>query len=361
MYPRLTIDLTKLKRNLDYLTEAARARGVSLAIVTKCLCADKPLVRLIGESGADYIADSRVQNLKKMEGCLKPRMLLRVGMPSEAEAIAANSEISLQSEIKTIRALGAAAAGLRRRHKVVLMIDMGDLREGVFFRDKEKILETAEAAAHEPWLELYGVGVNLTCYGAVLPDCDNLGGLVQIADMLRSRLSLPIPLVSGGNSSSLTMLLSGDMPDGINNLRLGESFLLGNDTAACAPLDGLYTDAFLLEAELVERQIKPSKPIGSSGANAFGEPVSFADRGPRARGILAIGRQDTDQGGLRPVDPRVETLGASSDHLLVDLTACPEYGVGSIIRFVPDYGALLRAATSCYVEKIYYKGEIKCL
>jgi predicted amino acid racemase len=206
----------------------------------------------------------------------------------------------------------------------------------------------------QPALELWGIGTNLTCFGGILADEENLGCLTDIAAALRRSLDTPLPIVSGGNSSSIGLLLDGRMPKGVNHLRLGEAVLLGNDTAKCAPLPGLYTDVFCLSAELVEVKTKPSRPIGTAGANAFGEPVHFEDEGEQLRGILAIGRQDTNAEGLKPLDAGVRILGASSDHLIVDLTqAKTEYRVGDILSFLPDYGALLKAYTSAYVIKAY--------
>ena len=70
------------------------------------------------------------------------------------------------------------------------------------------------------------------------------------------------------------------------------------------------------------------------------------------RGILAVGRQDTDEARLTPLDPGVRVLGASSDHLLVDLTRAGQYTVGDTLGFTPGYGALLRAYTSPYVRRV---------
>lgn len=353
MYPRIVVDLNKLKHNLDFLTELCHSQGIMAAIVSKVFCADERIVELINASSADMIADSRTQNLEGMK-TEKPRLLLRIGMQSEAEKIVSVSEISMQSQHSTVLLLNEAAKKLGRIHKVILMIDMGDLREGIFNTDTEKIDSVARAIASAPNLELYGVGVNLTCYGGILPDENNLSGLVAIASRLRKLTSSPIPVVSGGNSSTMGMLIAHEVPEGINHLRLGESFVLGNDTAVGKPVPGLNTDCFILEAEIVEIETKPSKPIGKSGPNAFGEYLEYPDRGIMRRAILGIGRQDVSVDGLTPTDPDVEIIGASSDHLIVNLTGCKtEYTVGDKLGFIPDYGALLHLFTSKYVDRAY--------
>ncbi|MCR5808393.1 MAG: alanine/ornithine racemase family PLP-dependent enzyme [Clostridiales bacterium] len=353
MYPRISIDLNKLKHNLDFLVSLCHEQGIKAAIVAKVFCADERIVEVIDSSEADMIADSRTQNLEGMK-TEKPRLLLRIGMQSEAEKIVSCADISMQSELDTILLLNEAARNKGIVHKIVLMIDMGDLREGVFCKDTDLILKTARAIHEADSLELYGIGVNLTCYGGILPDENNLGGLVGIAEWLRNELGEEIPLISGGNSSTMGMLISHEVPKGINHLRLGESFVLGNDTATGTPVDGLHTDCFVLEAEIVELKLKPSKPIGRSGPNAFGEYLEYPDRGIMKRAILGIGRQDVSVDGLTPIDPTIEIIGASSDHLIINLTGCDtDYKVGDIVRFIPDYGALLHLFTSKYVDRSY--------
>ncbi|MEN6471406.1 MAG: alanine/ornithine racemase family PLP-dependent enzyme [Clostridiaceae bacterium] len=352
-YPLLTVDLKKLAHNVKFLCDLCEKNGVSAAFVTKCVRADVRIAALIEESGAAMLADSRVKNLDALT-TKKPKLLLRMAGPSEAEGVVRAADYSLQSEIAAIRALGAAAKAQKKRHNVILMADMGDLREGVFFTDEALLLETARAVKEEPWLSLSGVGTNLTCYGSIVPDESNMRGLVRLADMLRSELNEEIPFVSGGNSSALSMLVGGKLPKGVNHLRLGESYLLGNDTSRGTVVEGLYGDAFVLHAELSELQKKPSVPVGTRFKNAFGEVTEYPERGEMLRGILNVGRQDAPAEGLTPLDKGVEILGSSSDHMIVNLTAAKHpYKVGDALRFLPDYGALLRLFTSPYVEKSY--------
>ena len=351
-YPRITADLNKIRHNINALLALCGEHGVSIAAVTKVVCADEKIVRVFEESGVSMLADARLENLEKIKTS-KPKLLLRAPAPDEAEETVRLCDISLVSETATILALGKAAERAGKRHSIILMIDLGDLREGLLFTNREGILRTAKAAANERGIELLGVGTNLTCYGAIIPDETNLGELCDIADEIRAATGLPVPIVSGGNSSSLGLLKRGLVPEGVNHLRLGESILLGNDTAACRVMSGLAGDAFTLSTKLLEVQKKPSVPIGESGANAFGERPTFTGEGEQIRGICKIGRQDTVADGLTPRDPSVRIIGASSDHLIVDLTRAKAYQVGDVLDFNPDYGALLRAYTSPYVKRNY--------
>lgn len=348
--PKLIIRKQKLLHNMKTLVNAAHAQGVQIALVSKVICAHPAAIDCINQSGADMLADSRVENLNAAVSDL-PKLMLRIGMPEAAEVIVSASDISLESEIDTILALEKAAEKLDRKHRVILMIDLGDLREGVFFRDWDAILSLAETVKRCPDLELYGTGTNLTCYGSVLPDENNLGTLVALTERLRRELDLPIPIISGGNSTSLQLLLEGRLPKGINHLRLGESVMCGVIPGNYTPIDGCFQNAFELQASLVELKYKPSYPIGTLSRNAFGETVAYTDKGIMLRGIAAIGRQDVRTDGLTPLDPNIEVIGASSDHLLLDMTKTTGYAVGDPVSFGLDYGALLSASTSAYVKK----------
>lgn len=348
--PKLIIRTNKLLHNMRTLVKAAHAQGVQIALVSKVMCAHPSVIDCINQSGCDMLADSRVENLCAAKTQLS-KLMLRIGMPEDAERIVCASDISLESEPETILALEAAAAKQNITHRVILMIDLGDLREGIFFRDRDAILKAAQTVKDCPHLELHGTGTNLTCYGSVLPDEQNLGELIEITQWLRATLSLPIHVISGGNSTSLKLLLDGTLPKEINHLRLGESVMCGVIPGTYTPISGCFQDVFQLDATLVECKTKPSYPIGTLSRNAFGETVSYEDKGMMLRGIAAIGRQDARIDGLTPLDPQIEIIGASSDHLLLDLTNASQYRVGDTVSFGLDYGALLSASTSPYVAK----------
>lgn len=358
MYPRLVMDIEKLRSNIDAVAEIASGRGgCSLMIVTKALCADEKIVGMIAAHPAvSYIADSRIQNIKKNSDIIrtegKESVLLRLPMASEIEDVVKYADISFNSELATVEMLDEEAGRQGRIHKVVLMVDVGDLREGIFFKNEEEILETARRINDMKNVELFGLGVNLTCYGAIIPKYDNLSTLCGIAEKIEAAVGVKLSMISGGNSSSIYLVDKGELPERINNLRLGEAFLLGNDTAYGTRLPGTADDAITVEAQIIELKEKPSLPIGEVGVDAFGQKPYYEDRGIIKRAILAIGQQDMDRDSMYPVDDRIDVLGASSDHMLLDVTKA-DYKVGDIVTFKLGYGSVLKAATSPYVEKAY--------
>lgn len=351
-YPHITVNIEALRENVEYCAELCHSQGITLASVTKCFCAVPEISEMLEAGSSDWLADARIGNLRILK-TKKPRFLIRVSQPWEVEDTVRWSEISLQSEAKTIKLLGEAASRLGKRHSVILSCDLGDLREGCFFENKADIYATAEAVLAQPMLELLGVGMNLGCFGGVLPCQENMGGLVDIANDLRTRYGIEAPVVSGGRTTIVHDLINHTVPEGLNNCRIGELWLTGHDPGLGVDVDGFHNDPIVLSAQLVEVKEKPSKPVGPTGGDAFGIVRQWPDLGPMRRGILACGRQDMELEGLMPQDERVRVLGGSSDYTLVDLTDAPEYAVGDILTFRLNYAAVLRAFTSPYVEKIY--------
>ena len=362
MYPKLVIDLKKLEDNLNAVGKITKEDGgCSLMIVTKGLCADLEMAKMVAANDyVDFVADSRVKNIATyadiVRGAGKKTVLLRIPMHSEVAEVAKYVDLCFNSELSTIRLLNEEAAKLGKKQDILLMIDLGDLREGIFFQNEDLIYEAVEEILAMENINLYGIGVNLTCYGAIIPKNDNLSQLVDIARKLEAKYDIKLEMVSGGNSSSIYLVGKGELPEGINNLRLGESFLLGNDTAYETKLPGTVSDALILQAEIIELKEKPSLPIGEVGVDAFGEKPYYEDRGIMKRAIIGIGKQDTDLGSMTPCDPQVEIMGGSSDHIILDVThADKEYKVGDIVEFELGYGGMLKTATSAYVERAYRK------
>lgn len=345
--PRLIVALEAIAANSAEVVRRAHARGVAVAGVTKVCCGAPPVAEAMLSGGVDMLADSRLENLARLRRAgfdRVPLMLLRLPMLSRIAEAVSLSDVILVSELAAMRRLGLAARG--RPVQAVLMVDLGDLREGLW---PDQVVQTAAAAAKLEGLALAGLGTNLTCYGGIKPTPANLGQLVALAAEARRATGLDLAIVSGGNTSSLPLLWEGSLPQGVTHLRVGEGIMLGVETIARRPLPGLRQDAFRLVAEVIEVQKKPSVPLGEISQDAFGHTPHFADRGWEKRAILAVGRQDCIPEGLLPLRKGLRVLGGSSDHLLLSDQA--GLGVGEEVEFSLSYGALLAAMTSPYVHK----------
>lgn len=348
-YPKITINLNTIKNNTISLVKLCHKRGISIAGVTKVFCGNPEIAKAYVEGGVDYLAESRIENLIKLKDIDIPKLMLRLPMKSEAEDIVEYADISLNSEIETIKILSEKALNKNKVHKIILMLDLGDLREGYY--NKENLFSAVEEIIPLKGVKLVGLGTNLTCYGGVIPTRENLKRLYKLSKELEEKYNIDLEIISGGNSSTI-YLLEDDSLEGINNLRLGEALILGNETAYGGRIEGTRNDGFTLKAEVIEVKEKPSVPSGEIGKDAFGKTPTFVDRGIRKRILCGVGKQDTDFDGLHPKDKDLIILGGSSDHIILDGSdSKKDYKVGDIIEFRMTYVSILRSMTSEYVKK----------
>jgi 4-hydroxy-tetrahydrodipicolinate reductase len=349
--PAITVDLAKIEHNAKTVAELCARHGIEVTGVTKVTCGTARVAQAMLRGGVSGIGESRLHNIARLraKGVHAPTMLLRIPPLSRVDEVVALANISLNSELTVIKALSRAAAERSRVHEIIIMVDLGDLREGIW---PEDLMPLVECTLGLPGVRIVGLGTNLTCYGGVIPTPENMGALVEHARTLERVFGLKLRYISGGNSSALPLLASGGMPPEVNHLRIGETILLGRDTVDGTPWPGTFQDAFLLRAEVIELKQKPSVPVGEIGQDAFGAKPVFANHGTRLRAILNAGREDVDVAGLTPIAPGMKVLGASSDHLLVDVSdaECP-VGLGNELSFQLNYAALLVAMSSEYVEK----------
>jgi len=352
MNPKITINLDKLTQNAEEMVKLCQSSGVKLSAVTKGFCAKPQAAAAIIKGGVTSLADSRIENLRKFQPLSAEKILLRIPMISQAEQVVWFSDISMNSQWETIQALNSAAKQRGVRHGIILMKELGDLREGVF--EERVFLDLVKKSTRLSHIDLKGIATNLTCFGAIIPDETNLGKLVSLADQAAEIAGKPLEFVSGGNSSSVYLMQEGKLPKGINHLRIGESILLGTESAYGAQLPNMHYDVFQLVAEIVEVELKPSMPIGTIGKDAFGNIPIFENKGMRKRAIAAVGKQDFATHSIKPLANDIEIVGASSDHLLLDITeAQKDYKVGDEITFSLGYGAMLALNTSNYVSTQY--------
>lgn len=349
-YPKVSVYLDKIKHNTKVLTNMCSAKNIIVAGVTKVFCGEPNITKAIIDGGVSILADSRIENLEKLKEYNLPKLLLRIPMISQANRVVTSADISLNSEIDTIKALSNEALKLSKVHNIILMIDLGDLREGIFNRDE--IFKTVNEIIKLKGVRLVGLGTNLTCYGGIIPKEENLNRLVSLKEELEDVYDMTIDIVSGGNSSSIYLLEEGDIPRGINQLRLGESIVLGRETAFGEKIKNTYDDCFKLVVEIIEIKEKPSVPIGEIGMDAFGNKPSFIDKGNLIRAICAVGKQDVDLEDIIPDDKDISILGGSSDHLILDITKSNKtFKVGDKVEFKLSYGGILSTMTSEYIYK----------
>lgn len=347
--PRLEIDLDKIYHNARTLVERLASRGISVTGVSKATLGSPEIAYALLRAGVNALGDSRIENIEAMRLAHIPASmtLIRSPMLSQAARVVIHADVSLNTEIEIIRKLSLEAQKVHRTHGVVLMVELGDLREGIMPDD---LIGTVREMLSLPNIVFKGIGTNLACRSGVTPDARNMAQLSELADSIEATFGVTVDIVSGGNSANIHWVFSNTDTGRINDLRLGESILLGCEPLHRTPIDGLHTDAITLIAEVIESKVKPSQPSGEIAQTAFGEKQAATERGHITQTILAIGIQDTDPCGLQS-PAGTEILGASSDHLILESGS---YGlsVGAEMRFQLNYSALVRAMTSPFVTKI---------
>jgi ornithine racemase len=353
---RLTVDLRKIEENARAVVGALP--GASITGVTKVTCGTPEIARAMLAGGVTALGESRLENVARLRdaGVTAPVWLLRAPTPGLAVETVRLTDVSLISELAIAEALDAAAARAGTRHGIIAMVDVGDLREGMWPDTLPTFLDRVSALSH---LDIVGIGASLTCYGGIVPDEHNIGLLGRLAADAERRRGHALT-VSGGSSTSIAPVMSGIGSDFVDNLRIGEAIVLGVDPATREGIPGvhLHRDALTLDVPVIECAVKPSMPIGTCAQDAFGSVPTFADLGLRRRAICALGRQDAPPEGLTPLDPRVKVLGASSDHLVLDVEDLPvSPKVGESLSFTPGYGATLALFTSPYVAKALVQGR----
>ncbi len=355
MYPKLEINLSKLENNTRETVTLCHEKNVSVAGVIKGCGGIPRCAKTMEKGGSDFIASSRINQLKDAReyGVQVPLMLIRIPMLSEAENVIKYSEFSLNSELKVIKALEAEAKAQKKSHGVILMAEIGDLREGIWNLDE--IIETALYVENEcNNIGLAGVGTNVGCYGSVLATSEKLQELVVIAEKVESAIGRELEIISGGATTSVPRILDDNMPKRINNLRVGEAIVVAKDLYDLYgyQVPGLYRDCFVFKTEIVELKDKPSHPIGEISYDAFRNKPTYEDKGIRKRAIVAAGKVDFAY--MNQIVPRIEgieILGGASDHTILDVEDSDiELHVGDIIDFDIYYGALPLIAQSPDVE-----------
>jgi predicted amino acid racemase len=322
--------------------------------VSKAVLGDPSIAEAMIQGGVRFIADSRIENILKLKkaGVATSFVLLRTAL-SQAESVVNSVDISLNTELETVKELSHYAQERQKVHQIIIMVELGDLREGILPCD---LFEFIAQTLNFPFIKIVGIGCNLACYGGVKPANQNMGELSRLAESIETEFSIHLAIISGGNSANYDWYQRTKDVGRINNLRLGESILLGRETANRQVIPGLYTDAFQLVAEVIESKDKPSLPSGEICQDAFGHVPRFLDRGIRRRVIIALGRQDVLVSGLL-AKTDLTILGSSGDHIVLDDEKL-DLNVGSEVCFNLDYGGLLAAMTSPFITHYYtMKGE----
>ncbi len=352
---RVTIRMDALRHNLKTVNEWVRKHDASLTVVTKALCGHRAAFAALQKLGVSSFADSRLENLDAVDRTKGPveTWYLRPPHQSGLTDIVSRADVSLNSELKVVKGLNAEAERQGKLHAVVIMIELGDLREGVL---PGSLVKLYEEIFRLPNIEVLGVGANLGCLSGAIPSVDELMQLILYRELLELKFDRKVPLISAGTSAVISLLLDGTLPRPINHFRIGESILLGTDPVSGELIDGLRDDVVTVEAEVVE--IKEKRLVSAGEVAEMTPFASFEndeDLVPGQRGyraLVTIGQVDTDVSHLRPVEESYSIAGASSDITVVNVGEEPNgLTIGDTIAFRAGYSSFVRLMANTYTER----------
>ena len=350
----VTLNRRKLRENFNFLNRFFAVKNIEWSVVTKVLCGNETFLNEVLSLPIGEFCDSRISNLKTIKALnpgaqtvyIKPVPLTFV------DDVVRYADVSFNTEVETLSLLSSKAVSLNKFHKVVIMIEMGELREGVV---RARLLEFFGKILKLPNIEIVGIGTNLTCMNGVLPDYQKMKELYGCKKEIENHFAVKIPYISGGASVAVPLIINNEMPSYINHFRVGETLFFGTNVYDDSFIGGMHHDVFTLRAEIIEIKEKPNIPEGNLGSNLTGELKDFsgiARKQNSTRAIIDVGLLDINPVNIQPVNKNLKIVGGSSDMLVLDLDhSYKRYKVGDTVAFRINYMALLRLMNSAYVEK----------
>jgi predicted amino acid racemase len=344
----------KLKDNFEFLKSEFHINGISWGVVSKILCGNELYLKELISLGVDEIHDSRISNLAKVKEINPHVQTVYIKPPSKRNLskMVEYADVSLNSELDTIKWISQEAVNQDKKHKIIIMVEMGDLREGVM---GDHLINFYSMVFELPNIEVIGLGTNLNCLNGIMPSADKLIQLSLYKQIIELKFNKKIPWVSAGTSVTIPLMLNKQLPQGVNHFRIGETLYFGLDLFEEKVIDGMHGDVFELFAEIIEMQEKPLLPSGNLAHNPQGQIMEIDQSlmGQSSfRAILDIGLLDVDPKYLIANDLEFGILGASSDMLILNLGKNPEnYIVGDLIKFRLKYMGALAILNSDYIEK----------
>lgn len=345
---------SELRHNYEFLDKLFKKNEIKWGITTKLLCGNRDFINEVIDLGVGEVHDSRISNLKVVKNIDPDTVTIYIKPPPKdtIPELIKYADISLNTELSTMHELSEEAVRQDKVHKVIIMIEMGDLREGVM---RDDLVDFYEKVFRLPGLEVVGLGTNLNCLHGVMPDGDKLIQLALYKQIIELRFKKEIPLVSGGTTVTIPLLLNSQLPEGVNHFRVGEALFFGKDLFSDGVIDGMSDQVMELYTQIIEISEKPMVPTGDLGVNPQGKTAQIKeeDRGKTAyRAIVDIGTLDIQPNYLIPVNDNLTISDASSDMLVLDVGENPEgYKVGDMIRFKLKYMGALGLMSSDYIEK----------
>ena len=176
LIPRIEITLSQIRHNARMLSELYGQKGISLMGVSKATLGDPSIAEAMIQGGVKFIADSRLENIQKMRcaGISTQFVLLRTAL-SQAESVIKDVDISLNTELETVKELSYYAKLQNKIHQIIVMVELGDLREGILPCDLSQFIKKTLDSPEKKhcWKKTFDLfyckNVHFGCHGKFKP------------------------------------------------------------------------------------------------------------------------------------------------------------------------------------------------
>lgn len=361
----LIIQTEKIKNNIKYLSGFFAKHDIEWSLITKVFSGDKEFLKNV--LTADVIAkinavgDSRLTSLKNLKEVNPNMRTIYIKPPAKvyADDLVKYADISLNSSFSTINALNIAAKKAGKIHQIIIMIELGELREGV---KRSDIMDFYETVFELPNIEVIGIGSNLGCMYGVEPSYDKLLQLTLYKELISAKFNKELKFISGGTSITLPLIELGTVPKEINHFRIGEAAFFGLSPLENKRFKDLSIDTFEFKANIIELEEKRIVPEGIINEANIGHTASYDDHevgDTSVKAILDFGMLDVDKEDLETADPDISFVGITSDMIVIDLGSNQtkdgkkKYEIGDQLTFKPNYMAVARLLNSKFIDKKY--------
>lgn len=359
----LIIETRKIQENIKGLSAFFGAHHIYWSLVTKVFSGDLEFLKhiLTSEVIKDIysVGDSRLTSLKNLKKVNPNMRTIYIKPPAitYAEEVVRYADISLNSSYETLVALNQEAAKQKKIHQVIIMIELGELREGVNLDD---FMGFYESVFHLPNIDVIGIGSNLGCMYGIEPSYEKLMELSKYREEVSQKFNKELKLLSGGSSITLPLIETGQVPKDVNHFRVGEAAFFGVSPLKNEPFQNLHTDTFEFDANIIELEEKKMVPEGIMSDGNIGHTAVFDEADAHKttfKAILDFGILDVDVKDIETKEDGIEFVGVTSDMIVLDLgenkktDGSQRFHTGDKIRFTCNYMAVARLLNSKFIDK----------
>lgn len=355
----LIVRTRKIIENIEKLNAFLQKHNKQWSLTVKVLSGHKKILKAILESQAikstHSIADSRLSNLKNIKAISPDIKTMYIKPPSlqSVKTVIDVADYSFNTSYETLEALNEEAKRRKKVHQVVIMIEMGELREGVM---RDEFISFYSKSFELSHIKVVGIGTNLGCMYGVEPTFDKLVQLSLYKQLIEAKFERKIDIISGGSSITLPLITNNKIPQLVNHFRIGEAVFLGETPLTGKKFRNLSTEAFEFDASIIEMERKENQPDGIISEGNVGHAAIIEGTEPSYKAITDFGILDVDTNDIVPKDGNIKFIGTTSDMTVYDLGTfnrkkSQKYEVGSLIRFKPNYMAVARLMNSRFIEK----------